>query len=220
MKEKTRVVSDWSAIASSQLTQHLFDPLIYGLLFGFETLGYMLFGMAALRTGFLSGSLRDETYRRIARYGFLVTLPVYLLLAWFIFREAFSPVVLLTCSLAATVLVRPAMIVAIAAMVILLARDGGWLTGRIGAAGRAAFTNYLGTSVLMTGLFYGWGLGLYGQLSRAELWLPVFGVWAVMLAWSKPWLDRFHYGPLEWLWRSLSRGELQPMRKSRPAVEA
>jgi len=35
----------------------------------------------------------------------------------------------------------------------------------------------------------------------------------LMLAWSKPWLDRFNYGPFEWLWRSLSRGSLQPMRK-------
>ena len=65
----------------------------------------------------------------------------------------------------------------------------------------------------MTGLFYGWGLGLYTSLSRAELWLVVFAMWAVMLLWSKPWLDRFAYGPFEWLWRSLSRLELQPMRK-------
>ena len=66
-----------------------------------------------------------------------------------------------------------------------------------------AFTNYLATSVLMTALFYGWGFGLFGRLDRIALWLPVFGMWGLMLAWSKPWLDRFHYGPLEWLWRSL-----------------
>jgi uncharacterized protein len=35
----------------------------------------------------------------------------------------------------------------------------------------------------------------------------------LMLLWSKPWLDRFRYGPFEWLWRSFSRGALQPMRK-------
>ena len=71
----------------------------------------------------------------------------------------------------------------------------------------------------MTTLFYGYGLGLYGQLSRIELWLPVLATWAVMLLWSKPWLERFHYGPLEWLWRSLSRMSLQPMRR-REAVAA
>jgi len=37
-----------------------------------------------------------------------------------------------------------------------------------------------------------------------------------MLAWSKPWLQQFNYGPLEWAWRSFARGKLQPMRKKRP----
>jgi uncharacterized protein len=38
-------------------------------------------------------------------------------------------------------------------------------------------------------------------------------VWLIMLAWSKPWLDRFHYGPFEWLWRSLARWQAQPLRR-------
>jgi uncharacterized protein len=41
-----------------------------------------------------------------------------------------------------------------------------------------------------------------------------------MLAWSKPWLDRFAYGPFEWLWRSLARRKLQPMRKRLPESAA
>jgi uncharacterized protein len=45
------------------------------------------------------------------------------------------------------------------------------------------------------------------------LYLFCFGMWAAMLLWSKPWLDRFQYGPMEWIWRSLSRWKLQPMRK-------
>jgi uncharacterized protein len=83
----------------------------------------------------------------------------------------------------------------------------------LAAVGRAAFTNYLGTSIVAAFVFYGWGLGLYGHASRAEAWLLVPVVWVLMLAWSKPWLDRFRYGPLEWLWRSLSRGSLQPIRR-------
>jgi uncharacterized protein len=70
----------------------------------------------------------------------------------------------------------------------------------------------------MTTLFYGYGFGLFGELSRIELWLPVLGVWVLMLLWSKPWLERFNYGPLEWLWRSLSRLEPQPMRRPEPAA--
>ena len=85
--------------------------------------------------------------------------------------------------------------------------------------GRAAFTNYLGTSILMTFVFYGWGLSFYDSLSRAQAWLFAPLVWLVMMAWSKPWLDRFNYGPFEWAWRSLSRGRAQPMRR-RGAAQA
>ena len=42
--------------------------------------------------------------------------------------------------------------------------------------------------------------------------LGLLFMWAAMLLWSKPWLAHFRYGPLEWLWRSLSRGKLQPIR--------
>jgi uncharacterized protein len=87
------------------------------------------------------------------------------------------------------------------------------LAKRIAAAGRCAFSNYLGTSLLAAFIFNGWGLGLYGSLSRWQAWCLVPAFWAAMLLWSKPWLDRFRYGPFEWAWRSLSRGKLQPMRK-------
>jgi uncharacterized protein len=65
----------------------------------------------------------------------------------------------------------------------------------------------------MTTIFYGYGFGLYGDFGRAALWLFVIAAWAVMLIWSKPWLDRFQYGPFEWLWRSLARAEVQRLRR-------
>ena len=83
---------------------------------------------------------------------------------------------------------------------------------RVSAVGRVALTNYLGTTLCMTSVFYGYGLGLFGSLGRGTLWLFVLGAWAIMLFWSKPWLESFRYGPLEWLWRSLARGKLQAMR--------
>ena len=67
----------------------------------------------------------------------------------------------------------------------------------------------------MTAFFYGWGLGLFGHLSRIQLWIPVVAMWALMLLWSKPWLDRFSYGPFEWLWRSLARWQLAADAKRR-----
>lgn len=66
-----------------------------------------------------------------------------------------------------------------------------------------AFSNYILTSLVMTFLFYGWGLGLFGTVGPAMQWLFVLGGWALMLGWSEPWLRRYRRGPLEWLWRSL-----------------
>jgi uncharacterized protein len=209
------ILGPWSGVAENQLTKHAFDPLFFSIMFGPETLAYMLFGMAALKSGYLTGAWTDEEYRRAAIRGYAISLPFYLLLLWLIFKASFSPLALFTYSMAATVLIRPFMIAAIAGLIILVTRTGGWLTRRIAAAGRAAFTNYLGTSILMTSIFYGWGLGYFGQLGRAELWLVVVAMWGLMLAWSKPWLERFEYGPLEWLWRSMSRGSMQPMRKGK-----
>ena len=89
-----------------------------------------------------------------------------------------------------------------------------WLVGRIAATGRMALSNYLGTSLVMTAIFYGWGLGLFGQVRPAAFPLFLIAAWAVMLLWSKPWLDRFAMGPAEWVWRSLQRGKLQKIRRS------
>lgn len=209
----TLFLGPWTGLVHERLVVHGLEPFTGLKYFLAETLAYMLFGMAALRSGFFRGDWALARYRKWALIGFAIAIPAYAVLAWLLIRADFSVPMLFTIVLAATTPFRPVMVIAIAALIILLTRRGGWLTQRIAAAGRAAFTNYLGTSLLMTTIFYGYGLGLYGQLSRIQLWLPVLAAWAIMLLWSKPWLDRFQYGPFEWLWRSLARASFQPMRK-------
>ena len=206
----------WWGVAHDRLTEHTTEPLFFLMIFGLETLGYMLLGMAALKSGLLTGDWSAARLRKTALVTLAISLPLFALLAWALLADNFTVAGIFTYGLAATTPIRPVTIVGYAALIVLLTRGGGALVERIAAAGRMAFTNYLGTSILMTALFYGWGLGLYGDLSRIELWLPVIAMWGLMLAWSKPWLDRFQYGPLEWLWRSLARGEIQPMRKPSP----
>ncbi|MFN3944184.1 MAG: DUF418 domain-containing protein [Allosphingosinicella sp.] len=193
-------------------------PVTFLPFFGWETLAYMLLGMAGLKSGFLTGAWDRARYRRWALVGYAISVPVYALFAWLVVRSGFDTALTVALGFAAPTPVRPVMIIAHAALIVLAFGGGGWLADRIGAAGRAAFTNYLGTSILMTFIFYGWGLGLYGQLGRAEIYLLVPLAWALMLLWSKPWLDRNRYGPFEWLWRSLARGRLQPMRKAPSAA--
>ena len=203
----------WPGIVAANFAENGYLPLASLSFMGPETLAYMLLGMAALRTGFLTGAWSDRAYARVLAGGFAIGIPAYGLLAWWCVRDGFAVPTLVAAYLPGALPFRPPMIVAIAALVILATRRGGWLAARIAAAGRAAFTNYLGTSLLMTAIFYGWGLGLFGHVRRVELWLFVIGAWALMLLWSKPWLERFNYGPFEWLWRSLARWSPQPMRR-------
>jgi len=209
----------YAGLVHERLIEHLRKPFTGTPLFLAETLGYMVLGMAALKSGFFRGDWPALRYRKWALACLGIAVPVYALLAFLLVRQGFATENIFVWSIAATTPVRPVMVVGLAALVILLTRNGGWLVDRIAAAGRAAFTNYLGTSILMTTLFYGYGIGLYGTMSRIELWLPVIGTWALMLLWSKPWLDRFRYGPFEWLWRSLARMRPQPMRPS-PVIPA
>jgi uncharacterized protein len=203
----------YGPIVEHRLLDKLIEPFVSTAFFGWETLAYFLFGMVLLKTGFFRGAWTAARYKRVLLIGFGIAVPVYALLALVLYRDGFSVPMIFACAMAATSPVRPLMVIATAALIILAARNRGALVGRIAAAGRAAFTNYLGTSVLMTSLFYGYGAGLYGSMSRIELWVVVIAMWALMLVWSKPWLDRFNYGPLEWLWRSLSRGRMEPLRR-------
>ncbi|MCS6831712.1 MAG: DUF418 domain-containing protein [Armatimonadota bacterium] len=93
-------------------------------------------------------------------------------------------------------------------------RDGGrqarfaWLA----AVGRMALTNYLLQSVICTLLFYNYGLGLYGKVGVAAGFVLSCFIFAVQSLFSVWWLRRYRFGPVEWLWRTLTYGQKQPMR--------
>jgi uncharacterized protein len=78
------------------------------------------------------------------------------------------------------------------------------LPRRLAAVGRMALSNYLLHSVVALFLFTGAGLGLVGELGRAQLYLVVFALWALQLWLSPWWLARHRFGPLEYLWRLLT----------------
>lgn len=71
-------------------------------------------------------------------------------------------------------------------------------------AGRMALTNYIGTSVVMGLIFYGFGLGMMGTLKIPETYVIGLVFFAFMLVWSRAWLARHRQGPLEWLWRRMT----------------
>jgi uncharacterized protein len=181
--------------------------------YGFETLGLMLLGMAGYRSGFLTGNWSRKRYVQVAAatlipsflyYGFVVTETL---------RSDFAQDFYWPWGWSLPSYLHPAAAMGYAAVIILLMVRPGPVADRFAAVGRAAFTNYLGATVLGTVLFYEFGFGLFGALSRGQAWLIVPVVWAAMLLWSKWWLDRFRYGPFEWAWRCLARWQWEPMRK-------
>ena len=180
-----------------------------------ETLPLMMLGMAMKKNGFLTGEWDRSDYVRWARKMLIPGLLISTGLGLWVAASGFDLITTLGNFLAWSLIPRLLITIGYAALLIMAIQSfaGSALIGRVTAAGRAAFTNYLGTSILMSTIFYGYGLGLYNQVGRASLWFFVLGAWALMLLWSKPWLERFHYGPFEWLWRSLARGKFQPLRK-------
>lgn len=98
-----------------------------------------------------------------------------------------------------------------------------WAAGRrrlvewAAPAGRMALTNYLMQTVLQGVIFYGWGLALIGRFGLAFVFPFALGLFAFQLAYSRWWLAHFRFGPVEWLWRSLTYGKVQPMRAARKA---
>jgi uncharacterized protein len=187
-----------------------------------DTLALMAIGIALFRLGFFSGTWSQATYRRIALWGFAVCVPLYLpLIAWND-ADGFSPITLQMTEALHLTLLRPWLVLSHASLVVLFMQSSyaRWLAGRLIAVGKMAFSNYIATSILCTLIFNGYGLGWYGYLERWQCYLVVPVVWALLLLWSKPWLERFTYGPLEWLWRSLARGKRQPMTRKVSSVEA
>ncbi len=87
-----------------------------------------------------------------------------------------------------------------------------WLV-KLAPYGRMALTNYVMQSILGTMLLYGWGFGFLGEISNTYTFLIAIGLIIVQTWGSKIWLQHFRYGPLEWLWRSLTFFKVFPMKK-------
>ena len=83
----------------------------------------------------------------------------------------------------------------------------------LAAVGQTALTNYLLQTVLCTTIFYGHGLGLFGQVERVGQLAIVIAIWILQLVISPLWLTHYRFGPVEWLWRSLTYGTLPPFRR-------
>ncbi|MCP3935895.1 MAG: DUF418 domain-containing protein [Actinomycetia bacterium] len=168
--------------------------------FFFRALGMMLIGVGAYRTGFLKGNAGDDCYRRSARWGLGLGLPLSAAGFAFVAVNNFEPDVAVIGSIPNTVATVP-VVFGYTSLITLWHRRTleRPFNERVRAVGRMALTNYLSQTVL--GILILRGLFNPADLNRMLLVLFMVGVWALQLWWSRAWLARHRYGPAEWVWR-------------------
>jgi len=204
----------WLTQMPVRVSEALFsETFIFLILLGWKTIGNMLLGMALFKWGVVTGERPRMVYVRMAVAGLLVGLAIVAFGVSRNFANAWD--VRYWFLVGAQYNYWGAIVVDmgwIGVMVLIststrLAR----LNGALAAVGRTAFSNYILQTLMCTALFYGDGLGLFGAVSRVEQLMIVTAIWILQLVVSPWWLRRFAFGPLEWLWRSLTYGRRIPI---------
>jgi uncharacterized protein len=184
-----------------------------------DNLSAMLIGMGLFKLGFFTAEMSYASYAWTVLIGFGISMPLYVFGILRSYADHFNFITMDKWVYGPYYLTREPGMLAIAAVIILLAKSGTFRTPQrlLAAVGRTALSNYLMTSLICQFIFV-WGpWKLFGTLEYYQLMYVVFGVWAFNLMFSTLWLRYFEFGPFEWLWRSLTYWKAQPMRLRTPA---
>jgi uncharacterized protein len=189
---------------------------LYFVFFSFwREAGLMLIGIALFKLGVFSANSPTWVYGSMIAVGALVGLPIiyyglHRIIAegWafpyaFIIGQRYNYVGSLFVCLAWVGVIMLACKTAVLSPI----------TRRLAAVGRMAFSNYIFHTIVCTTLFYGHGFGLFGKVERSGQFAIVLIIWAFQLMVSPIWLRHFYFGPLEWLWRSLTYWQVEPSRR-------
>ncbi len=184
----------------------------------FDILSMMLIGMALFKWRVFQAELPARTYRLMVAmgYGFGIPLSCYEASTYAASDFALDAYYRLSVTYD---LGRLLMVTGHLGVIALFCQSHwfAWLKHALGAVGRMALTNYILQTIITTGVFV--GLAQFGKWERHQLYYLVGAIWALQLSVSPLWLRRFHFGPMEWLWRSLTYLRRQPFVRG-PAVTA
>ena len=189
-------------------------PITLVFLSGFflRALGLILVGAGLYRAGFMNGGLPVRTYRLTAIAGLAIGLPLAAAGVIVTAANDYSREIAFIGQIPNTLGTIPCALAYMSLIIIWNNRGDSRLKERLRAVGRMALTNYLSQTVLgvlvLTTL-----LGDAESVNRAAVLLFVFAVWGLQLWWSTAWLNRFLFGPAEWLWRVGTYRSGQPLRR-------
>jgi uncharacterized protein len=228
-KDNTRKMkSNYAAVAGhlrplAFKIQTLFLPIIL-----WDSLALMFLGLALYRWGFLSGNWASRDYWKVLTIGYGIGLPLVCYSFYHDYVTTPNHEAMLsrmeTVPIEWVNLIYPfqriLLVMAHVSAIVLLykSRHVQPLFRRLEAVGQMALTNYIMQSVICTLVFFGYGLNYYAELDFYQLYFIVLAIWALQLIVSPLWLKFFFYGPLEWVWRSLTYWRRQPFRRSRGMV--
>ena len=177
-----------------------------------RALAMMLVGMGLYRSRIIDAGRDAGWYRRALSWSFVVGLPVCSA-AWLFADGSDGPG---GDELAADVnnLGVPFVAFGYVCLVMWVCAEGHLprVRARLAAAGQLALTNYLMQTVLGMSVIEALNEVRGERVTAFWMMLAMFGIWAVQVWWSAPWLRRFRFGPAEWAWRSATYGRLQPFR--------
>lgn len=174
----------------------------------------MMIGMALMKLGVLTCERSADFYGRFMLIAYAVGLPLTVFSALDLHAHQFDQMYVMRGGGIANYFGSILVALGHIGLVMWLTKSGAAsrLLDRFAAVGRMALTNYLMHSLILTTVFYGYGLGLYGTVPRIWQMAFVAAVIGLELLWSKWWLERYRFGPAEWVWRTLTYGKRQPMR--------
>lgn len=192
-----------------------FQTLLFLIWGGWRAGGLMLVGMALFKWGVLTAERSKRFYAIFMCIGFAVGLPIVTIgvlrnfaagwsLGYSMFRGS-------QFNYWGSLFVSFGYICAVMLACKLLSESR--IITLFAGVGRMALTNYLLQTLICTTIFYGHGLGWFGEVQRYQQLLIVLGVWTFELAATPVWLRFFRFGPFEWLWRSLTYMRVQPIRR-------
>ncbi|MEO0870971.1 MAG: DUF418 domain-containing protein [Pseudomonadota bacterium] len=221
-KEHRAAVADPDPMAyiaySSSIWLYLWSDgdIVFMIIEAFFT---MILGMALFKTGFIQGGASSRIYWIVMMAGYALGWGARSMGVPGYFTTVPEPAL---ASALGNDIPRIAISLAHIAAINLLMRGfaAGALTASLGAAGRIAFTIYLMQSFIMQYVIGApFALGLFDQMNWARVFWVSGLIMAVQVVFAMWWLARFRFGPLEWLWRSLTHWKRQPMRLEDAGVE-
>ena len=205
----------WSKQMSLRVPDAIDMETVYFVVWGFwRELAFMLIGIALFNLGVLSAQRSSRFYWSLIGLAVFVGIPLTLWGSYLDFAKDWDFLYSLFHGTAfnywGSILVSLGWV----GVVMLAVRSASMplVTSRLAAVGRMALTNYIMQTVIGTTIFFGHGLGLFGSVQRKWQLAIVLAVWALQLVASPIWLRHFAFGPLEWLWRSLTNLRLEPFR--------